>query len=416
MSKGEKPVAVFLTAAWADIDDNIRKGKAPGGVPSVLGIWTTCLNSGFDVRVFICTYLERGWPRETVQFGGVRFYWIAMPMPRLARWLHERRLIGFAKCFSVMWQLKMLWRLVLSGVKPDLVYLMRPTFALVGYFWGRYHRAKVVLREYGTWIYAFWGPGGRWIERIRTLGEFMAMKLPTDLMIMTNDGSMGDKAAKLAGYPKERFRFWINGVDKDLWIPNFDKASAKRRIGLPSDSPVLMTLSRLAYSQRIDRALNAMPKVLQRFPGAHLIIVGGGPLARELREQAGRLGLRESVVFVGPVQHDQIRDYLNTCDIFIVCNDRSNLCNTLIEALAAGCCIVTRDVGETSTVAKHGVNSLVLSPGEADDIADAIILLLEHPELQVRLREAAHRYAMERFQSWDERMKMEVRALRELLA
>ncbi len=409
-----KPVISFLSAAWANIDDRIRAGKSPGGVPSVARIWTESLASGYEVHVFIMTNLDPGFPPDTMELGGVHFHWIGTPCPRAVRWLHKRRLIGIMKIFSFMWQLKMWRRIRQSKVKPDIIYLMRPTFALVGRWWARQNGAKLVLRQYGTWIYQYWGVEKNLMDRLQTLGEWWAMKMPMDLFIMTNDGSMGDKGARLAGVPPEKFRFWINGVNKNLRIEGFDCRAAKGKLGLPEDAPVIMTLGRLAYWKRIDRILDAMPSILRAFPDARLVVVGDGTRKEALVEQARRLGVEGAIVFAGAISHDEIPLYLNMCDVFVMCNDLTNMCNTLIEALTCGCCVVTRDVGDTTTIAKHDLNSVVLEPGEPQQFAEAIIGLLRDPEKRCRLEKDAYQWAIDTFQTWDERMAMEVRLLDEL--
>ena len=127
-----KPVIAFLTVAWADIDDRIRDGKSPGGVPSVSRIWTECLARGYEVHVFITTFLDKGQPSETIELDGVHFHWINMPCRFLVQKLHKARLIGLFKIFSVIWQWRMRRRIRRSRIKPDIVYMMRPTFALIG--------------------------------------------------------------------------------------------------------------------------------------------------------------------------------------------------------------------------------------------------------------------------------------------
>ncbi len=411
----KRPVIVFLTAPWADIDDRIRTKNAPGGVPSVSRIWTECLRNGYEVHVFITTFLEEDWPRQTTELGGVTFHWINMPCQCMVRWLQRTRLIGATKIFSIIWQEKMRRRVSVSSIKPDIIYLMRPTFALVGLWWAKRTAAKVVLRQYGTWIYHYWGNKGHYFDRFQTLGEYIAMKLPMDLIIMTNDGTMGDKAAALAGVPVDKFRFWINGVDKNLRINSFNGQEAKARMGIPPDAPVVMTLGRLAFWKRLDRVIEAMPRVIRKFPSVRLVIVGDGPLRQELEAQTRNCGINNHVLFVGAISHREIKQYLNMCDIFVISNDLSNMCNTLLEAITCGKCVVTRDVGDTKIIAKHNVNSIVLLPGEADDYAEAILNLLLNPERRRALAEKAHSWAMNNLQTWDQRMAMEVQELNQLI-
>ena len=57
--------------------------------------------------------------------------------------------------------------------------------------------------------------------------EVFAMKVPVDLLIMANDGTMGDKVLRKVNVNMNKVRFWLNGVDEDIYIPNFDKNKFK---------------------------------------------------------------------------------------------------------------------------------------------------------------------------------------------
>lgn len=417
-----KPVIAFLTSSWVNIDDRIRAGRAPGGVPSVARIWSECLKNGYEVHVFVATYLSLGGTKQSSHLGGVQFHWIDMPFPTAVRWMNKGKLTGAArllaasKLLSVLWQVKMWARVRQSEAVPDIIYLMRPTFALVGRWWARRAHAKIVLRQYGTWVYHARAIEPSLASRFQTLGEYWAMKMPLDLFIMTNDGSMGDRAANLAGIPKAKLRFWMNGIDKSKRIAGFDRAAAKKALGLAEDAPVILTLGRLAFWKRIDRAIDAMPGILAALPQATLLVVGDGPMRRQWEEQALQLGVEGSILWLGAVPHGAVDSYLNTCDVFLIQHDLTNLCNTLLEAMASGCCVITRDVGDTSLVAHDGINAVVLDEDGPDRLSSIIVALLNDPLERDRLGRNAREWALQKLQTWDERMATEVSELNRLIS
>jgi glycosyltransferase involved in cell wall biosynthesis len=415
MVENRNPVIAFLTVAWQNVDDNIRRGEPPGGVPSVVRIWTTCLKNGFEVHVFIRSRTEPDWPKKTVELGGITFHWINPSFQRLTSWLRRKRLIGLFKPIWLLSQIKMIFRIYFSRVKPDVIYAMRSTFVMAGWFWSWKTGAKFVQRHYGVWSYDAWFNQKKWLPRINTLGELLCFKIPSDMCIVTNDGTGGQKLAEWTGFPMERFRFWINGVKKPLRIPDFDAAAFKERIGLTKETPMLMTLGRLTFWKRLDRVIDAMPSVFAEVPEARLVIAGGGELREDLEAQVGRLGLSDFVIFVGPVPHDMIKEYLNACDIFLILNDLTNMCSTLIEALTTGCCVLTRDVGSTTDIVTHDQNATVLKPGEADDISAAVLDLLKNPQKRKQLAEEAYKRSMKDFKTWEERIEMEVEEIMRLV-
>ncbi|MBN1943218.1 MAG: glycosyltransferase family 4 protein [Phycisphaerae bacterium] len=414
-SRRHKPVIAFLTDFWTNIDDRIREGKRPGGTASVWRIWEECQNEGFEVHVFVVAKLPDDWPKQTTALGGVVFHWIREPLLGLTQRLQK---LGLQGIFTPHWPLRqaaMAWRLLTCGVRPNILYMMRRSFLLVGLAASCLLRAKRVVRLYGTWIYHLWFTQRKWRPRLKEIGGLAELCLPADLLIMTNDGTSGEKAARWVGVDMRKFRFWLNGTDKAMHVAEFDAAGFKKKLGMTPNDPMLMTLGRLADWKRQDRLIDAMPAIVKEYPAAKLFLVGGGPMRDALEQRARSTGVGESVVFVGAVGHDQIREYLNACDVYAQAFDVSNLSNTLIEALTAGCCIVTRDVGSTTELVTDGQNAVVLRPGEADEYAEAILRLLRNPDERQRLARAAYEYAMKHFQTWEERMAMEVRELRNLL-
>jgi len=412
----KKPVIAFLTAGWSNVDENIRQGKKTGGTGSVIRIWESCLVNGFETHVFIMCQYERDWPKETEYLGGVKIHWISERLRTTANWFRRKGLIGFCKPLSLIWQLQMLYRVVKANIRPDIIYCMRPTYLVAGWLWSRLRSAKLVWRLYGCYgVYDSWFGESGWLSRLKNIGGLLAYRIPVDLLITTNDGTRGDEVARWAGFRMERHRFWLNGVDKSLRVADFDAASFKQSIGLAADSPMILILGRLCHFKRVDRVIDAMPDILKDVPETRLVVVGGGELREELENRVKALGLSGKVVFIGSVPNDQIWKYLNASELFVIVNICSNLSATLIEAMAAGCCILTADVGGTTQVAIDGVNSVVLDEAAPSCIAKATVRLLKDPVERKQLAEGAYQYSMENFQTWDERMQMEVDELKRLL-
>lgn len=417
MIKHKNPVIAFLSTGWSNIDDCIRQGKKTGGTASVVRIWESCLANGFETHVFVMSQHGRDWPEQTEYLGGIQMHWLRERLRTTANWLRRKGLIGLCKPLSLIWQLQMIYCFLRAKIQPDIIYCMRPTYLVSGYLLSRLTGAKLVWRLYGCYgVYDSWFRQGIWLSRLKNIGALLAYRIPVDLLITTNDGTQGDDVARWAGFPMERHRFWLNGVNKSLHVVDFDAMSFKQNIGLTADSLMILMLGRLCYFKRVDRVIDAMPDILEDVPEARLVLVGSGELRGELENRVSTLGLDGKVVFIGPVPHDEIWKYLNASELFVIVNICSNLSATLIEAMTAGCCILTADVGGTTQIAIDGANSIVIDEATPSSIGKAAVQLLKDPEQRKRLAEGAYQYAMEHFQSWDERMQMEVDELKRLLA
>jgi len=302
---------------------------------------------------------------------------------------------------------KMAWVVSRFVPRAHVYYAMRHTFGLHAWAAARMTGAKAVIRHYGTWLHDAW-TNSSWLGFLKFIPSAAAMLIPVHLTIMTNDGTRGDRVLKAMRVPQTRWRFWLNGVQKDMRLPNFDRKAQKVGLGLDPDCIILMTTGRLEYWKRQDRVIRALPRIIAEFPNTKYTLIGEGPIRNNLESLARELGILDHIWFVGAVPNESLSTYLNVADIYCQVNDLSNLSTTLMEALAAGCACITRDVGATTDIIDAGKNAVMLSPGEQEDIAEAVLYLLRNEDERHMLGQRAYQDAMRRFQTWDERMNMEV--------
>ena len=252
--------------------------------------------------------------------------------------------------------------------------------------------------------------------KINMVSDFLRWLWPADMLIVTNDGTQGDKVAKLLRISESKFRMWLNRVDKER-LPNGKSSLALRAcLGLSKEHFVLMCLSRLDGWKRQDRVIRAMPLILKEIPTARLVIVGDGPKRQELKEMVRELDLQAHTQFTGMIEHNRVCDMLGIADVFLQTNDLSCLGNTLLEAMVCGRVIVTLDVGTTRDVVIDGENGCLMRDAEPETIARTVIALAKAPERRKRLAGGAKRFAEEHLQSWDERLNMEIDLIEQVRA
>ena len=248
-------------------------------------------------------------------------------------------------------------------------------------------------------------------NRLRSYPHFQGLAVPADLVIMTNDGTRGDRVLDRVGNTSRRV-FWRNGVD----LPDPEEMDAPAPVALDSGDRLLVTLSRLNHWKHVERAVQALPAVLKVHPEARLLVMGYGPEQESLEVLARELGVAERVSFTGQIPHSTTCAYLRQAEIFLSFYDLSNLGNPLMEAMRSGCPVITLDVGDTGTVITNEVNGLLLPPTDLERrIPEAILRLMDDEELRTRLGAAAGEYAAENFWTWDERIAAEIRTVEALL-
>jgi glycosyltransferase involved in cell wall biosynthesis len=214
-----------------------------------------------------------------------------------------------------------------------------------------------------------------------------------------------------------------NGVDPDA----FDSPPADRsELALRDDGAVIGTVCRLDEPKKgLTVLLHALSVLAKRngLPAWQCLVVGDGPARDRLRHLAGELGLSRQVVFAG-MRRDAAR-VLPALDIFVCPSLYEGFGIAIVEAMAAGRPVVASSAGGISEIVVHGETGLLVPPGDAAALADAIAALLARPErartMGLRGRERAReRFAIEAavrrhqhlYESLSARRTGEVRAAR----
>lgn len=120
------------------------------------------------------------------------------------------------------------------------------------------------------------------------------------------------------------------------------KLSMRQKYGYDRDTPVLLSLSRLAFEKNIQELIASMPDVLAKEPTAQLLIVGDGPARQSLERQVREMDLRDHVTFAGQISNDEVPHYYQIADVFVSASDSESQGLTYDESLASDVPIVVR--------------------------------------------------------------------------
>jgi len=157
----------------------------------------------------------------------------------------------------------------------------------------------------------------------------------------------------------------------------------------------LLFLAWLHKDKGILDLIAALPQILRRVPEAELVIAGGGGATcqtpAQLRDFAAALGVDHALRFAGWVDGARKQELLREVDVFVLPSYCEALPVGLLEAMAAGVPVVASRVGGIPDVVAHEVSGLLIDPGDARALAQAIVAMLTGDALRQGLREAAYR-------------------------
>lgn len=249
-----------------------------------------------------------------------------------------------------------------------------------------------------------------WPTRIRKFETWRALTKRADMYIMTDDGTMGDRALSAINthVNSNNLYFKRNGIDLGIADSSLDRQSALGRFDITPDQFSLLMVSRLAGWKRVDRGIDLIAALKNKHPNLRLIIVGDGECREQLESRSRSLGLDEEIRFLGSQSRPTVAMLMNLCDAFLSLYDVSNCGNPLFEALLCGRPIITLNNGTTSEVIKHRSNGILVEPDDNDSLKHAISELVDVPELAAELSGGALSWAAENLQSWEARLQSEV--------
>ena len=134
--------------------------------------------------------------------------------------------------------------------------------------------------------------------------------------------------------------------------------------------------------------LRAFRLLQDRRPDAQLTLVGGGSQEPAIRRLAADLRLA-NVTFAGRVAPEDVWRYYAEADIYLQTPDIDNMPASVLEAYASGCPVVATNAGGVPAILTDGLNGLLVPRNAPQAAADAMLRLLDDPELARRLAATA---------------------------
>ncbi|MBI2264419.1 MAG: glycosyltransferase, partial [Armatimonadetes bacterium] len=178
-----------------------------------------------------------------------------------------------------------------------------------------------------------------------------------------------------------------NAVDLSAF-ENTDGLAVRRRFGLTTREKVLVFVGRLAKEKNLEFLLDAFKMVVGNYSTARLLMVGGGPQEKALREYAVRLGLLNEVIFAGMAPYSEIRHFYGASDVLVMTSTTEVKPLALLEAMASGVPIVAVTAHGASDTVTHEENG-ILTPLSTKSFSEGVLRVLWDDRLREKLAEGA---------------------------
>lgn len=310
---------------------------------------------------------------------------------------------------------------------PALERIKRNSFflgLLPGYVAAGAAAAKRIARE-GNFdvVHAFWpiphgvfGVAARNASRAALVSTFFSAELMWKGIarrifgpILRNVIDNSDAVTVISSYTGKRLHEFAPSV-RTVTIP-FGAAAASRAasdanaIRRRDDKFELLFVGRLVKRKGVDVLLRAA-KILESDPRLKIRIVGGGPEGDSLKSLARTLALSGSVSFDGIVDSEKIAQLFAESDALVLpaiiteTGDTEGLGVVLIEAMGYGKPVIASSAGGIVDIVADGETGLLVPPGDAEALAQAIRRAMDNPEDLAAIAKRGTEFAERRF-GWD---------------
>jgi glycosyltransferase involved in cell wall biosynthesis len=199
--------------------------------------------------------------------------------------------------------------------------------------------------------------------------------------IVVNCKAIRDHLMEDEGVAEKHIHLCYNGIDLDRFQPKEEPKPEMVR-----DAEVVIgTLCAL----RPEKGLETLVEGFARMRGrerAKLLVVGGGTMRERMEAQAAELSIAQQVVFAG--EQRDVPPWMRAIDIFVLPSLSEALSNSLMEAMACGCCAVASRVGGNPELVVPGETGALFEARDAAGLAEILTRLASDEQERKRLARA----------------------------
>lgn len=231
------------------------------------------------------------------------------------------------------------------------------------------------------------------IEAWHSNNKLQRQALQKASLVLTISNHTRNWLIENGGVKPERVRIVAPTFTPHLFSINGKSAKFEQKFGLKANTPVILTVCRLAQEERYkgyDQIIKALPSIIKEIPETRYIIVGKGPDRERVLKLIEQTGVQEQVILAGFVPDEELADYYNLCDVFAMPSKEEGFGIVYLEALSCGKPVLAGYKDGSKDALLDGELGVLVDPDNVDEIAAELIRILKrshphpliyHPEL-----------------------------------
>lgn len=189
----------------------------------------------------------------------------------------------------------------------------------------------------------------------------------------------------------ECFQLLYAPVDTKRFSPRVDGTKVREELNIPPGCRVVGIVANICPGKGQEYFLEATSMIKRRYPDTKFLVVGAKLENRrqfwsELMRQTAKLGLEQDVVFTG--RRSDVPEVLRAMTVFVQASESEACPMAVLEASASGLPVVATNVGGTPELVNDGITGILVEPRNAQQIADAVLRLLDSPDTARQMGQA----------------------------
>jgi L-malate glycosyltransferase len=240
--------------------------------------------------------------------------------------------------------------------------------------------------RYDLSILPWYTPTRKWI--LRKIQERSSV-------VIANSEGVRDHLLEKEGFHPRLLTVIYNGVDCDV----APRAIVFRSNVFPeygAEQIVIAVTANMNYAFKgHDVLIEAAIPVCKAAPNARFVLLGDGGRRETLQRRVLEVGLHDQILFLGSRQ--DVVHVLQACDIGVLPSLTEGLPNAMLEYMAVGLAVVGTRVGGIPELIEHNINGVLVPPGDAKSLCDALLTLIQNQGLRENLGVRARETAVQRF-------------------
>lgn len=277
---------------------------------------------------------------------------------------------------------------LIHEANPDFIYQRYARFSWAGVA-ASVRTGRPLFLEYNgseVWVGKHWDRVGS----LRLLERYERLNLEAAARIFVVS-EVEQRNLEARGVAREKIVLNPNAVDVELFRSGIGGAAVRRDLGIKETDLLAGFVGTFGPWHGVVELAHAIKSLPESLP-VRFLFVGSGSLHGEVERLLAAERERGRVIFTGAVAHERVPALLDACDILIAPHvplaDGSDFFGSptkIFEYMAMGKAIVASRLGQIGEVLSDHETALLVQPGSRDEIADAIVRLLNSRELRARL-------------------------------